>query len=113
MANEQRMQVAEKVAELRHERGWSQKRLADEAGVSENTVLSIEQGKHTPQPAKLRAVLAALGVEPDQKLLALEGVPEDVRIFLTVALQRLSVLDAPARARVLADIYPRLLVAFG
>lgn len=108
---EQRKQVGDRIAEARKGRGWSQKRLADEAGVSENTVLSIEQATRQAQPAKLRAVLTALGMpEPIDGTMSMEGVPEDVRVFLRVAAQRLKVMDAPARARILADIYPRLLV---
>jgi hypothetical protein len=37
-------------------------------------------------------------------------VPEDARVFLKVAAQRLKVLPEDRRARVLADIYPRLLI---
>lgn len=34
--------------ELRRERGWSQQRLADELGVSRQTVISIEKGRFDP-----------------------------------------------------------------
>lgn len=33
---------------IREERGWSQKRLADELGVSRQTVISIEKGRYDP-----------------------------------------------------------------
>lgn len=36
------------VAERRHGRGWSQQRLADELGVSRQTVISIERGRFDP-----------------------------------------------------------------
>ena len=36
------------LAELRRERGWSQQRLADELGVSRQTVISIEKGRFDP-----------------------------------------------------------------
>lgn len=36
------------VADLRHERGWSQQRLADALGVSRQTVISIERGRFDP-----------------------------------------------------------------
>jgi len=36
------------VAERRHDRGWSQQRLADELGVSRQTVISIERGRFDP-----------------------------------------------------------------
>lgn len=108
---EQRKQVADRIKSVRQERGWSQSKLAQEAGVSENTVLSIEGAKRTPQEGKLRAVLDALGlVTPPDGELDLEGVPEDVRIFLRVAAQRLKVMDDTARARALAAMYPLLLI---
>jgi len=33
---------------LREERGWSQRHLADELGVSRQTVISIEKGRYDP-----------------------------------------------------------------
>lgn len=111
MDQNQRQQTGERVKATRKERGWSQERLAQEAGVSPNTVLAIEKAERQTQPGKLRPVLDALGLaEPVDGVLDLEGVPEDVRVFLKVAAQRLKVLPADRRAPILADIYPRLLV---
>lgn len=112
MDTEQREQVAEKIRATRKERGWSQARLAQEAGVSENTVLSIETGKRTPQEGKLRAILDALGLAtPIDGSLDLEGVPEDVRIFFRVAAARFRAMtDADQRARALARMYPALIM---
>lgn len=36
------------LVEVREERGWSQKRLADELGVSRQTIISIEKGRYDP-----------------------------------------------------------------
>ncbi|MCX4473021.1 hypothetical protein C5N14_29445 [Micromonospora sp. MW-13] len=36
------------LASLRSERGWSQVRLAEELGVSRQTVISIERGRFDP-----------------------------------------------------------------
>lgn len=111
MDDAQRKEVGARVRQARNDRGWSQGRLAEEAGVTENTVLSIEQGRRQTQAAKLRAVLDALGMPaPIDDALSLDGVPEDARIFLKVAAQRLKVLDETERARVLARAYPALLV---
>jgi len=123
MDQQQRVQVAKRVKERRAELGWSQVKLAEEAGVSENTVISIEApakpgydfSKEKPrdtQEGKLRAVLDALGIEhPNSDIISLEGVPDDVRKFLKVAVPRLKAIeDDGVRARVLADIYPRILV---
>lgn len=106
----QREGVGARIKALREERGWSQERLAEEAGVSARTVWAVEKGESIPQPKKLRAILDALDVaEPQNGDLMIAGMPEDVAVFLRVAAQRLSVLDYPARAQVLAEIYPRLL----
>ena len=110
MDEEQRAELAAQVREARTLRGWSQARLATEAGVSENTVMKLEQGARATQPAKVRQILDALGVAPVMSVIELEGVPEDVRIFLTVAVQRLRLMEPEDRNRVLADLYPRLLI---
>lgn len=36
------------IAQHRTDRGWSQQRLADELGVSRQTVISIERGRYDP-----------------------------------------------------------------
>ncbi|MEV7971941.1 helix-turn-helix transcriptional regulator [Cellulomonas sp. NPDC089187] len=36
------------IPDLRRERGWSQQRLAEELGVSRQTVISIERGRFDP-----------------------------------------------------------------
>lgn len=36
------------LAQRRQESGWSQQRLADELGVSRQTVISIEKGRYDP-----------------------------------------------------------------
>lgn len=36
------------LASLRAENGWSQQRLADELGVSRQTIISIEKGRFDP-----------------------------------------------------------------
>ncbi len=40
--------VKNSLNERRQERGWSQQRLADELGVSRQTVISIERGRFDP-----------------------------------------------------------------
>lgn len=36
------------IVQLRKERGWSQQALADELGVSRQTIISIEKGRFDP-----------------------------------------------------------------
>jgi putative transcriptional regulator len=40
--------VRNDLAERRHGRGWSQSQLADELGVSRQTVISLEKGRFDP-----------------------------------------------------------------
>jgi len=40
--------VRNDLAERRHARGWSQGQLADELGVSRQTVISLEKGRFDP-----------------------------------------------------------------
>ena len=111
MDSVQREGVGARVRDLRLGKGWSQVRLAKEAGVSENTVIAIEKATKRAHPDKLRAVLDALGVpeQVDDGQIVIDGMPEDIAVFLRVAAQRLSVLEPAQRSVVLADLYPRLL----
>ena len=46
---------------LRRDRGWSQQRLADELGVSRQTVISIEKGRFDPSLPLAFRVAALFG----------------------------------------------------
>lgn len=63
------------VSEARQERRWSQQRLAEELGVSRQTVISIEKGRFDPSlPLAFR--LAAVFERPLEELFFPESVPE-------------------------------------
>ncbi|HVB22303.1 MAG TPA: helix-turn-helix domain-containing protein [Ktedonobacteraceae bacterium] len=51
------------VRKLRKQKGLTQKELADEAGLAERTIQWLESGKTKPQPANLRRLAEALGVD--------------------------------------------------
>lgn len=53
----------ETLREFRRRRGWSQKDLANESGVGQDTISSIETGTHEPRPSTLRKLAEALDVE--------------------------------------------------
>ncbi len=110
MNTEQRRELAARVRELMEQNGWSAARLAQESGVAENTVSGFLSGKKQTHEPQIHRMLAALGV-PDkpQDLLVIDEVPEDVRIFMTVAARRLAMLDADERNAILAKVYPYLL----
>lgn len=101
----------ERIRDARLARGWSQARLAREAGVAENTVLAAEQGKRRTQGDNLQAIIDALGMATleDEAWLDLDGVPEDARAFLRVAAARLAAMNEDIRARLLNALYPRLI----
>jgi transcriptional regulator with XRE-family HTH domain len=50
--------------ELRGRKGWSQERLAREAGVTTGTINKAERGLHTPTIMTQYKIARALGVEP-------------------------------------------------
>lgn len=87
--------IGERVRTARKARGWSQERLAKEAGVSPNTVLSIEKGKRQAQSGKLRPVLDALGLAPltDEDKLDLTGVQHDARTYLQTLVRYFAIED--------------------
>lgn len=63
------------VSEARQERRWSQQRLAEELGVSRQTVISIEKGRFDPSlPLAFR--LAAVFERPLEELFFPESAPE-------------------------------------
>jgi transcriptional regulator with XRE-family HTH domain len=53
----------EALRRLRVHRGWSQQDLADMTGVAQDTISSIEIGRHEPRPSTLRKLAAALDVD--------------------------------------------------
>jgi transcriptional regulator with XRE-family HTH domain len=58
------MTLAENLRRLRNLRYLSQRELAAKSGVSKPTVLRIERGGYLPHQRTIRALAAALDVEP-------------------------------------------------
>ena len=50
---------------LRERRALTQRELADLAGVSRATLISLEAGRENPYPTTVRKLAKALGVAPD------------------------------------------------
>lgn len=50
-----------RLREFRTRRGWSQERIAQQAGVSAYTISRIERGVHEPNRSTKRAIAWALG----------------------------------------------------
>ena len=54
-----------RLAQWRRRGPWTQAELAAAAGVALSTLRAIEHGRHrTPHPRSIRALAAALGVDP-------------------------------------------------
>lgn len=63
---------AELIADGRHARGWSQEDLERESGVSRSTLSRWERGlADRPEAQHVRAVCAALGIDPRRAAVAL------------------------------------------
>lgn len=60
--------IADRIWELREERGWSGSELGRRAGLSRATVTSLDHGLHTPTVGTLRRVAQAFGMSIDELL---------------------------------------------
>jgi transcriptional regulator with XRE-family HTH domain len=59
--------LAKRIKELREKAGWSQQKLAEEAGLSYNTITKIEQGSaKQPVIQTMVKIADALGVGLDE-----------------------------------------------
>lgn len=80
--------VAERVRVARKARKWTQRELAEAAGVSLGTVSNFERRKADPQATHLRAILRALELEDAggdaQASETRREWPQDVKVFLDV-----------------------------
>lgn len=98
------------VKQLRLARRWSQKRLAQESGVSERMIRDLEADRHAPQPANLKALLDVLIVDGDPEETRASW-PEDVRLYLDILGAYLAALPEPERLpemkRLIASIAER------
>ena len=55
-----------KLKQLREEQAFSVRDLAEEAGVSTDTITALEKGRRKAWPRNVRKLALALGVEPRQ-----------------------------------------------
>ena len=87
-----------RIREIRAERGWTVRRLAEESGVDKNTISEAERGKRKPNPITMHKLAQALEVEV-RDLFPLEKTPlplpdfEDERRELTTADELLEVRE--------------------
>lgn len=60
------MNVLHRLIELQNQRGWSDYRIAKEAGLSPNTVSNIYRRNNTPSLTTLEALCKAFGITMSQ-----------------------------------------------
>lgn len=69
------LQIGARIRQARNERGWSQQKLAEEAGLRRATVNDIENGKANPTLDTLLSIAIAL----DKPLVSLIPLPPEER----------------------------------
>jgi transcriptional regulator with XRE-family HTH domain len=57
--------IGERLKRVRLRRMYTQRELADEAGLSERAIVELEANRREPRPATLRKLVGALKVEPE------------------------------------------------
>ncbi len=84
MAIEQTQELVAQIRRARKARGWSQAKLAEEAGLAPNTVMRLESGERV-RPGSLTAALSALGIEHlSDAAVAPSLLPSSVQLVLEV-----------------------------
>ena len=68
------MQIGQIIRSLREEKGWSQERLALEAGMATSHLSRIERGERRLPTTRLDALAAALGSSPAAVFAMQEGL---------------------------------------
>jgi len=59
-------QLGKLIREARKARGWSQRRLAEECGVTQPTIGNVERADHSPNWDTARTIINTLGITSAQ-----------------------------------------------
>lgn len=102
MDEQTRLRYASEVRPERLRQGKTQDQLAKEAGVSRNTVASMESGGGVPQAEKLLRVMLVLGINPEA------ADPEWLQEWWRVIAPLARRLPEARRGEVFGDIIVRL-----
>jgi len=86
---EQREAFRQALIHIRHQQGWSQRRLAKEVGLSHSTIAVWERGQTIPEPANVVELERALELESGTLARLLGYMPAG-----TMRQEMISVLDA-------------------
>ncbi|GHV02693.1 hypothetical protein FACS189485_03870 [Spirochaetia bacterium] len=83
VGNKLRAVLSVNIKRHRNRRGWSQEKLAEEAGISVNFLSGIETGKQWPYPETLMNLSKALDIEVYEFFKPEEAVPSNIGVILT------------------------------
>ena len=104
------MILAEKIALLRRQNGWSQEELAEKLGISRQTLSKYETGESVPDIERSKAIADAFGVSLDE-LVNYESGPDSLPVppkgrhaFGVVKVGEKGQIVIPAKARKVFDI---------
>lgn len=95
--------VGAQIRQQRRAKKWTQRQLAEAAGLSVRMVQDAESGKRRPQPQNLVALRSALEIEGDPAQ-AKADWPLDVETFLYVMGAFLSSMPERDRSEVIREI---------
>lgn len=101
MDAQQAAQIGAQVRRARKANDWTGKQLAEAAGVSPGTVVSIENGRPT-RPGNLTAVLNALHIPPIAE--TNRSVDENVRLALDIVEKTLMAVPFEKRDEAVRDL---------
>jgi transcriptional regulator with XRE-family HTH domain len=62
-----------RLRKLRKEHAWSQRDLARESGVAQDTITRLETGQREAQPRTVRRLAESLDVEPRELMKGIDG----------------------------------------
>lgn len=103
--------LVERVRSARKSRGWTQRQMAEQAGVSLRTYQNFENRAGTPQGANLRAILKAVEIDTigeDTAEATRDAWPPDIRVYLDVIGAFLSTMSEEERADFMHDSTRRI-----
>lgn len=78
----------ENVHSLRKERGWTQRELAEKAGIASNSLSILEAGERYPEEKTGEHLAAALCVDPERLYVHPDTVPEPTPIACVLGLAK-------------------------
>lgn len=74
MSGTPQFRIVNKVRDLRLERDWTQEQLAEAAGVSRQSIISIERNRYVPS-LELALIFARIFARPADEIFHLESLP--------------------------------------